>query len=170
MSCNCACYTISANFGVQSYVTLLILSLILYKQAPVNETSALWSHMELFLLWFFRQCGSLWVSLSGRHTIVPMTISRLGMILCLNPKAGGLLCSVLSFLDSRFHFHGSLYSLVRVDLIKWNIHMISGRSMLRKSSTEVETKPSKLVECVKLYMSCGAYLVALHSTIPSTAE
>ena len=35
--------------------------------------------------------------------------------------------------------------------------------MLRKSSTEVETKPSKLVEHVKLYMSCGAYL--LHYTL-----
>ena len=49
MSCNCACYTISANFGVQSYVTLLILSLILYKQAPVNETSALYGTFPVMI-------------------------------------------------------------------------------------------------------------------------
>lgn len=44
-----------------------------------------------------------------------MTISRLGMILRLKPKAGELLCPILSFLDSRFHFR---YSLVRVGFNK----------------------------------------------------
>lgn len=84
-----------------------------------------------------RQCGSLWESLSGRRTTVPMTISQLGTFQSLQISSSPL------FLHSPYNL--PLFSLA----LAWcDRGMVSERSTSTRLSTEVGTKPSKLVDGV----------------------
>ena len=83
----------------------------------IGEYILLWN-FSYYVCGFCRQCVSLWESLSGRHTIVPMTISLLGTYVWILKLQKQCLCSMRSFSDSRLPFHCPLYSLVPIDLME----------------------------------------------------